>query len=45
MNEINKSPLRFYTEMQAKKLSEKIKNENLVVDFAMRYGSQALVAK
>ena len=37
MKDVNKSPLRFYTEMQAKKLGERIKNENLFVDFAMRY--------
>ena len=29
MNDIDKSPLRFYTEMQSKKLGERIENENL----------------
>ena len=45
MNDINKSPLRFYTEMQSKKLSERIKNENLIVDFAMRYGNPSIRSK
>ena len=45
MNDINKSPLRFYTEMQSKKLSERIKNENLIVDFAMRYGNPSISSK
>ncbi len=45
MNDINKSPLRFYTEMQANKLSQRIKNENLIVDFAMRYGNPSISRK
>ena len=39
MKDLNKSPLRFYTEMQSKKLSNKFQNENIIVDFAMRYGN------
>ena len=35
MEDINKSPLRYFTEMQTKKLSEKLKGEKLLVDFAM----------
>tara|TARA_B100000029_G_scaffold320570_1_gene312962 strand:- start:55 stop:1044 length:990 start_codon:yes stop_codon:yes gene_type:complete len=45
MNDINKSPLRFYTEMQTKKLSKRIENENLLVDFAMRYGNPSIKSK
>ena len=29
MKDVNKSPLRYYTEMQTEKLNQKIKNENL----------------
>ena len=38
MQKENMSPLRYYTIMQTKKLSEKIGNENLIIDYAMRYG-------
>ena len=45
MNDVNKSPLRFYTEMQSKKLNAKIGNEDLIVDFAMRYGNPSIKSK
>jgi len=45
MNDIDKSPLRFYTEIQSKKLGERIENENLIVDFAMRYGNPSIKSK
>ena len=45
MNDINKSPLRFFTEMQTKKLSEKLKSDNLIIDFAMRYGNPSIKNK
>ena len=45
MKDVNKSPLRFCTEMQAKKLGERMKNENLFVDFAMRYGNPSIKSK
>ena len=45
MKDVNKSPLRFYTEIQAKKLGERMKNENLFVDFAMRYGNPSIKSK
>ncbi len=41
----NMSPLRYYTIMQTKKLNDKIKNENIVVDFAMRYGNPGIKSK
>ena len=45
MNNINKSPLRFFTEMQTKKLNEKLRDENLIIDFAMRYGNPSIKSK
>lgn len=45
MNDINKSPLRFYTERQTTKLSQKINNNKLIVDFAMRYGNPSIRSK
>ena len=45
MKDKNMSPLRYYTEMQSKKLNEKIGNENLIVDYAMRYGDPSIKSK
>ncbi len=45
MNKENISPLRYYTIMQTKKLTEKIKNKNLIIDFAMRYGNPSIKSK
>tara|TARA_B100000900_G_scaffold202095_1_gene171293 strand:+ start:58 stop:1050 length:993 start_codon:yes stop_codon:yes gene_type:complete len=45
MNEINMSPLRYYTEMQSKKLKSKINNEKISVDYAMRYGNPSIKSK
>tara|TARA_B100001250_G_scaffold407823_1_gene429223 strand:- start:646 stop:1638 length:993 start_codon:yes stop_codon:yes gene_type:complete len=45
MNDINKSPLRFFTEMQTKKLNEKLRDKNLIIDFAMRYGNPSIKSK
>ena len=45
MTETNESPLRYYTDLQAKKLSAKITNENVLVDFAMRYGNPSIKSK
>jgi len=41
----NMSPLRHYTIMQAKKLGDKIKGENTIVDYAMRYGKPSIKDK
>ena len=38
----NMSPLRFYTLRQSKKLSEAIKNDKVLVDYAMRYGNPSI---
>ena len=45
MKKENMSPLRYYTIMQTKKLSEKMKEENLNIDFAMRYGNPSIKDK
>ena len=45
MEDKNVSPLRYYTEMQSKKLNERIGNESLVVDYAMRYGDPSIRSK
>ena len=45
MQKENMSPLRYYTIMQTKKLSEKMGNENIIVDFAMRYGNPSIKSK
>ncbi len=43
--ESNQSPLLYYTRSQANKLKEKIKNKNLIIDFAMRYGKPSIKSK
>ena len=45
MKDINKSPLRYFTEMQTKKLKEKNLQKDLIIDFAMRYGSPSISTK
>ena len=45
MKKENMSPLRYYTIMQTKKLSESLKHEKLIIDFAMRYGSPSIKSK
>jgi ferrochelatase len=45
MNDINQSPLRYYTDSQAKKLKSKIGGETIAVDFGMRYGNPSLKSK
>ena len=45
MKDKNMSPLRYYTMMQTQKLSKKFNTENLIVDFAMRYGSPSINGK
>ncbi len=41
----NESPLLYYTKSQAKKLKDRIENENIIVDFAMRYGNPSISSK
>ena len=45
MEKENISPLRYYTEMQKKKLNEKIENKNIIIDYAMRYGTPSINSK
>ena len=45
MKDVNKSPLRFYTEKQSEKLNQKINKNNLTIDFAMRYGDPSIKDK
>ena len=45
MKKENMSPLRHYTIMQTKKLSEKMQKKNLIIDFAMRYGNPSIKGK
>ena len=42
MKKENMSPLRYYTIMQTKKLSKKMQEKNLIIDFAMRYGNPGI---
>ena len=42
MKKENMSPLRYYTQSQTVKLRNKIKNKNLIIDFAMRYGNPSI---
>ena len=45
MNEINMSPLKYYTEMQMKKLGDKMDIDSVRVDYAMRYGNPSINSK
>ena len=45
MKDKDKSPLFYYTEQQARKLSSRIGSDDLVVDFAMRYGNPSIKSK
>lgn len=45
MKDIDKSPLLFYTEEQTRKLKERIGSDDLIVDFAMRYGNPSIESK
>ncbi len=45
MKEENMSPLLYYTKKQAEKLSKSFTNENLIIDFAMRYGNPSIKSK
>ena len=45
MEKENMSPLRFYSANQCKKLSKLIGNENIIVNYAMRYGNPSIKSK
>ena len=42
MKSENMSPLRYYTQMQAKKLTNEISSNEVIVDYAMRYGNPSI---
>ena len=42
MKKENMSPLRYFTIMQTKKLLDRIGGENIIIDYAMRYGQPAI---
>ena len=44
-NKTNESPLLYYTRSQAIELQKKIKQENVIIDFAMRYGNPSINGK
>ena len=45
MKEKNTSPLRYYTISQTEKVTKEIGNENLIIDYAMRYGNPSIKNK
>ena len=45
MKEENVSPLLYYTKKQAEKISSSISKDNLIIDFAMRYGNPSIKSK
>ena len=45
MKEENISPLRYYTIKQTEKVRSFISNNNLIVDYAMRYGNPSIKSK
>ncbi len=45
MKDLNISPLKYFTEMQTKKLRNKIENDKIIVDYAMRYGNPSINLK
>ena len=45
LKETNQSPLLYFTKKQSEKLSNKIGNENTIIDFAMRYGNPSIKYK
>ena len=42
MEKENMSPLRYYTQRQTSKLKQKLLNDNIIIDFAMRYGNPSI---
>ena len=45
LKETNESPLLYHTRNQANKLKQKSANENILIDFAMRYGNPSIKSK
>ena len=45
LKETDESPLRYYTRNQAEKLQQELAGENIIVNFAMRYGNPSIKSK
>ena len=45
MTDINESPLRYYTKQQTQKLKEKFNGQNIIIDYAMRYGNPSIKSR
>ena len=45
LKETDESPLRYYTRNQAEKLQQELVRENIIVNFAMRYGNPSIKSK
>jgi len=45
MTDINESPLRYYTKQQTQKLKEKFNGQNVIIDYAMRYGNPSIKSR
>ncbi len=45
MKKEDMSPLRYFTIMQTKKLLDRIKHKDIIVDYAMRYGNPSIKSK
>jgi ferrochelatase len=45
MKDKNMSPLLYYTKKQSEKISNSISKENIIIDFAMRYGDPSIKNK
>ena len=45
MTDINESPLRYYTKQQTQKLKKKFNNQNIIIDYAMRYGNPSIKSR
>ncbi len=45
MTDINESPLRYYTKKQTQKLKKKFNGQNIIIDYAMRYGNPSIKSR
>ena len=45
MKDENMSPLLYYTKKQSEKVSKSFRNNNVIIDFAMRYGNPSIKSK
>ena len=45
MKQENMSPLLYYTKKQSEKISDLLSKENIIIDFAMRYGNPSIESK